>query len=65
MISKQQIMLEWRKFVRCREHMVRLYTQQPHDDPDTPFADHPHSARYPPGSPARAPASLATLMSDL
>lgn len=60
MISKQQIMQEWRKFVQCREHMVRLYTQQPHDDPDTAFSD-PHSVLYPPGSPARAPASLVDL----
>ena len=65
MISKQQIMQEWRKFVQCREHMVRLYTQQPHDDPDTLFADHPHSVLHPPGSPVRAPASIVMLMSDL
>jgi hypothetical protein len=59
MISKQKIMQEWHRFVRCREHMVRLYTKQPDDDPDTPFAD-PHSVLLP-GSPARAPASLYEL----
>ena len=65
MISKQQIMQEWRNFVRCREHMVRLYTQQPDDHPDTSFADHSHSVLLPPGSPVRAPASIVMLMSDL
>ena len=59
MVSKQKIMQEWREFVRRREHMVRLYTRQPDEDKGTPFADHPHSALYPPGSPARAPASLS------
>jgi len=65
MVSKQHIMQEWREFVRRREHMVRLYTPQPDEDPDTPFAEHPHSALHPPGSPARAPASLALLFSEL
>ena len=65
MVSKEKIMQEWREFVRRREQMVRMYTKQPAGDPDTVFADHPHSAPHPPGTPARAPASLASLMSDL
>ena len=65
MVSKEKIMQEWREFVRRREHMVRMYTKQPAADRDTPFPEHPRPAPHPPGSPARAPASLAALMSDL
>ena len=60
MVSKEKIMQEWREFMRRREDMVRMYTKQPRDDHDTPF-----SSPYPPGSPARAPASLPMVMSDL
>ena len=60
MVSKQMIMCEWREFVRRKDAMTEMYTRdrQQQENRDVP------SPRYgpgvlPPGSPARAPASLA------
>ena len=58
MLSKQVIMREWRDFVRRRDKMALMYT----DTKQTLESAPPNSpaCTYPPGSPARAEASLVT-----
>jgi hypothetical protein len=53
MISKQMIMREWREFVVRKDAMTDMYTRAP--EPCAPY----DPDALPPGSPARAPASLA------
>ena len=58
MLSKQVIMREWRNFVERRDQMALMYidTKLRLDSvpPNSPESSHP------PGSPARAEASLTT-----
>jgi hypothetical protein len=57
MLSKQVIMREWRHLVRHMDDMTLMYTES--KAPAVVPANSPVSPRLPPGSPARAPASLS------
>ena len=58
MLSKQQIMQEWRKFVQRKDEMTRAYTQHaPVIDVEC-AASMPAEEAPPAPSAARAPASL-------
>ena len=61
MLSKQQIMQEYRSFVDRREAMTRAYTTQPPPaiDVDAAASVPPDAALPAPPSAARAPASLS------
>jgi hypothetical protein len=60
MLSKQQIMQEYRAFVALREDMTRAYTKQhpPALDVHCAADVQPDKALPPPPSAVRAPASL-------
>jgi len=53
MVTKWLIMHEWREFVRRKDAMIEMYTQDKSKNRDTE-----PSPRYLPESPARAPAYL-------
>ena len=60
MLSKRVIMNEWRDLVRRLDDMTLRYTHVQAADvvpPNSPEQD--NDALHPPGSPARAPASLS------
>jgi hypothetical protein len=57
MLSKQVIMREWRQLARRIDDMTLMYTES--TAPIVVPVNSPVSPRLPPGSPARAPASLS------
>ena len=61
MVSKQMIMCEWREFVRRKDAMTEMYTRgtQQQENRDAAPSERYGAGVLPPGSPARAPASLA------
>ena len=61
MVSKQMIMSEWREFVRRKDAMTEMYTQdrQLQENRDAELSPRYGPGVLSPGSPARAPASLA------
>ena len=59
MLSKHMIMREWCEFVRRKDAMTEMYTRGKRENCEPEPCPRYGPGALPPGSPARAPASLA------